>query len=58
MDIKLVFFSFKISNLLCVKDPVPDGLRSRVVYKFVFAGCNACYVVKPAGIFPHVLEST
>ena len=30
-----------IGNL---KDPVPDGLRSRVVYKFVCAGCNACYV--------------
>ena len=27
-----------------MKDPVPDGLRSRVVYKFVCAGCNACYV--------------
>ena len=58
LDITLVFCSFKISFLLGVKDPVPDGLRSRVVYKFVFAGCNACYVVKPAGIFPHVLEST
>ena len=58
LDIKLVFSSFKIGNLFGVKDPVPDGLRSRVVYKFVCAGCNACYVVKPAGIFPHVLEST
>ena len=44
MDIKLVFSSFKIGNLFGVKDPVPDGLRSRVVYKFVCAGCNACYV--------------
>ena len=44
LDIKLVFSSFKIGNLFGVKDPVPDGLRSRVVYKFVCAGCNACYV--------------
>ena len=44
LDITLVFCSFKISFLLGVKDPVPDGLRSRVVYKFVGAGCNACYV--------------
>ena len=44
LDITLVFCSFKISFLLGVKDPVPDGLRSRVVYKFVCAGCNACYV--------------
>ena len=27
-----------------MKDPVPDGLCSRVVYKFVCADCNACYV--------------
>ena len=44
LDIKLVFSSFKIGNLFGVKDPVPDGLRSRVVYKFVCAGCNAWYV--------------
>ena len=44
LDITLVFSSFKISFLFGVKDPVPDGLRSRVVYKFVCAGCNACYV--------------
>ena len=42
LDIKLVFSSFKIGNLFGVKDPVPDGLRSRVVFKFVGAGCDAC----------------
>ena len=26
------------------KDPVPLDLRSRVVYKFLCAGCNACYI--------------
>ena len=44
LDIKLVFYSFKIGSLFGVKDPVPDGLCSHVVYKFVCAGCNACYV--------------
>ena len=44
LDIKLVFSSFKIGNMFSVKDPVPVGLRSRVVYKFACAGCNACYV--------------
>ena len=44
LDIKLVLSSFKIGNLFGVKDPVPDGLRSRVVYKFVCGGCNTCYV--------------
>ena len=27
-----------------VKEPVPFDLRSRVVYKFLCAGCNACYI--------------
>ena len=31
-------------KLFGVKDPIPDGLRSCVVYKFACAGCNACYV--------------
>ena len=44
LDIKLVFTSFKISKLFNVKDSCPDGLRSRVVYKFSCAGCNACYI--------------
>ena len=30
--------------MFSVKDPVHDGLRSRVVYKFTCTGCNACYV--------------
>ena len=55
LDIKLVFPSFKIGNLLSVKDSLPDGLHSRVVYKFVCAGCNAYYI---SGIFPHMLDST
>ena len=41
LDIKLVLSSSQIGNLFGVKDPVADGLRSRVVYKFVCAGCNA-----------------
>ena len=27
-----------------VKDPIPPGLRTSVVYKFLCAGRNACYV--------------
>jgi len=30
--------------MFSVKDPVPLDLRSRVVYKFSCAGCNACYI--------------
>ena len=51
LDIKLVFSSFKIGNLLGVKDPIPGALRSRVAYKFVCAGCNACYVGETTRLF-------
>ena len=44
LDFKLVFSSFKIANVFCVKDPIPGGLHSSVVYKFTCAGCNAFYV--------------
>ena len=43
LDINLIFSSFKIGKLFDVKDPIPGGLRSHVVYKFACAGCNACY---------------
>ena len=46
LDIKLVFSSFKIGNLFGVKDPVPDGLRSHVVYKFLCAGSNTFYIAE------------
>ena len=44
IDIKLVFTTFKIKDLFSVKDAIPKGLRTRVVYKFSCASCNACYV--------------
>ena len=44
LDIKLVLSSFQIGFLFGVKDPFADGLHSRVVFKLVCAGCNACYV--------------
>ena len=44
IDIMLVFTTFKIKNLFNVKDAVPEGLHTRVVYKFLCTSCNACYV--------------
>ena len=44
LDVKLVFSTFKLKNMFSVKDSVPQGLRSRVVYKFSCAGCNASYI--------------
>ena len=42
IEIKLAFSYFKVGSMISVKDPVPFDLRSRVVYKFLCAGCNAC----------------
>ena len=38
IDIKLVFSYFKICNMFGVKDPIPRGLRTCVVYKFFMCG--------------------
>ena len=43
IDIRLVSTTFKIKNLFNVNDAVSEGLRTRVVYKFSCASCNACY---------------
>ena len=40
LDIKLVFTPFKIKSWFGVKDPIPAGLRSRVIYKFSCTGCG------------------
>ena len=42
LNIQMVFTSFKIDSWFSAKDYIPSGLRSRVVYKFSCAGCNAC----------------
>ena len=44
IKIKIAFSSFKVGSMFSVNDPVPLDLRSRVVYKFLCAGCNACYI--------------
>ena len=44
IDVKLAFSSFKIGDMFGLKDPIPRGLRTCVVYKFLCASCNACYV--------------
>ena len=36
--------SFKIKNFFSFKDPIPDAIRSFVVYQFTCAGCNSCYI--------------
>ena len=45
-NIKLVFNSFKIKNYFSYKDPVPDDLKSFLVYKFACASCSSSYIGK------------
>ena len=42
-NIKLVFNSFKIKNYFSYKDPIPDDLKSFLVYKCTCANCSSRY---------------
>ena len=44
IDIKLIFTTFKIKNIFSFKDPIPDLIKSMVVYQFTCAGCNSRYI--------------
>ena len=37
VNIKLLFSSFKIKNYFSYKDPIPDNMKSFLVYKFTCA---------------------
>ena len=43
-NIKLVFNSFKIKNYFSYKDPIPNDLKSFLVYKFTCACCSSSYI--------------
>ena len=43
-NIKLVFNSFKIKNCFSYKDPIPNDLKSFLVYKFTCASCSSSYI--------------
>ena len=43
-DIKLVFNSFKVKNYFSYKDPIPNYLKSFLVYKFTCASCSSSYI--------------
>ena len=44
INIKLVFNSFKIKNYFSYRDPIPDDLKSFLVYKFACASCGFSYI--------------
>ena len=37
-------FSFKIKNYFAYKDPIPNDLKSLLVYKFTCASCSSSYI--------------
>ena len=43
-NIKLVFSSFKIKSYSSCKDPIPNNLKSFLVYKFTCASCSSSYI--------------
>ena len=40
----IVFTFFKINNYFSTWDKTPYFLKSFLVYKFVYASCNSCYI--------------
>ena len=43
-NINIVFSPFKTGDLFSSKDCLPSGLKSFILYKFVCAGCQSCYI--------------
>ena len=44
VDLKIGFTSFKINNYFSTRDKTSYFLWSFLVYKFVCARCNSCYI--------------
>ena len=55
-NFKLVFNSFKIRNYGSYKDPIPDDLKSFLVYKFTCASCSSSYIGKTCRHFKTRIE--
>ena len=45
-NIELVFNSFKIRSYFSYKYPIPDDLKSFLLYKFTCASCSSSYIGK------------
>ena len=55
-NIKLVFNSFKIKNYFAYKDPIPNDLRSFLIYKFTCASYSSSYIGKTCHQFKTRIE--
>ena len=57
INIVLAFSSCKIDSCFNVKDLIPNGLSSCVVYKFSCANCHACYIGETTRHWPLLISS-
>ena len=55
-NIKLVFNSFKVKNYFSYKDPIPNYLKSFLVYKFTCASCSSSYIGQTGHHFKFRIE--
>ena len=55
-NIKVVFNSFKIKNPFSYKDPIPNDLKSFLVYKFACNSCSSSYIGEICGHFETSIE--
>ena len=55
-NIKLVLNSFKIKNYFAYKHPIPNDLKSFLVYKFTCASCSLSYIDKTCRHFKTRIE--
>ena len=56
VNIKLLFSSFKIKNYFSYKDPIPDNMKSFLVYKFTCASWSSSYIGETCRHFKTRLE--
>ena len=52
----LVFSSFKIKKYFSYRDPIPNDLKSFLVYKFTCGSCSSSYIGKTCGHFKTRIE--
>ena len=55
-QVTLLFNSFKIKNYFSYKDPIPDDLKSFLVYKFTCASCSSSYIGETCHYFKTRIE--
>ena len=55
-NIKLVFNSFKINNYFSYRDPIPNNLKSFLVYKFTCACGSSSYIGETCHHFRTMIE--